>query len=167
MGKNSFTLVEIMVVTGILLTAVGFGTARWGDYTNRRKLADEVKEVMGVMNLASKRAVAGDSGTSCADFQGFQVAVTTAGAYTVRRCCEGACNSAQSTVQETHQLPAGLTFSQPTANTTYLFNKLTQTVTANPSANLTVTVRSTALARCIPLTISPAGLITQQTEVAC
>lgn len=167
MGRNSFTLVEMLVVTGIILVSVGFGTARLGDYTNRRILADEAKEITNVLSQASKRAVAGDSGSACANFQGFQVSVTTTDAYSVRRCCEGACNSAQSTVQETHQLPVGLRFVQPAVNTTYLFNKLNQTVTANPSANLTISVRSTALARCIPLTISPAGLVTQGAEIAC
>lgn len=165
--RAAFTLIEIMVVIGILLASIGFGAARYGDYTNRRRLRDEAKKIMTVMSQASSRAVAGDSSATCADFQGFQVAITTSGSYTVRRCCEGACNSVQSAVQNTQQLPAGLTFSTPATNTTYLFNKLIQGATISPSANQTITVRSTVLARCIPISVSPAGLVTQLPEVSC
>lgn len=166
-NRFGFTLVEMLVVTGIMLLTTGFGVARYNDYTQQRRLNQEAKEFTSVMELASKRAVSGDSTTACADFQGIQVSMAPSGTYTMRRCCEGACNSAQSTVYNTYPLPTGITLSAPTATTTYLFNKLTQTITVNPAANQTVTFRNTVSSRCLSVTVSPAGLINLGTEIAC
>jgi prepilin-type N-terminal cleavage/methylation domain-containing protein len=166
-SNRGFTLVELMVVSGILLVSIGFGSAQYNTYTQQRRLREEVKKMITIMTLAGKRAVSGDSGTGCTDFQGFQIAVTPGGTYTSRRCCESACNSAQSAIASSESLPLGLTFTAPAVNTTYLFNKLNQAVTINPPVNQTITIRNTVLSRCISLTIAPSGLITQTPEVAC
>lgn len=165
--RLGFTLVELMVVTGILLASLGFGITHYNDSIQKRRLNQEVRKLADVMTLASTSATAGNTGTACSDFQGYQVALTTAGAYTLRLCCEAACNTGQSVINATYQTPTGITVSAPTANTTYLFNKLNQTVKIAPAANQTITLRNTVLARCVSLTVPVAGQVTVGAEFAC
>lgn len=172
MGKNSrlraaFTLVEVMVVCGIILISTGLGITRYNDFTQKRLLNQALRQVQDIMSIASAKATAGDSGISCTAFQGYQVAVQTNGTHTLKKCCEATCNAVESTLVSTYYVPTGITVSAPTANTTYLFKKLSQGISANPAANLTVTLRNTALARCVSLTLDVSGVITQGAEVAC
>ncbi|MBI1863467.1 prepilin-type N-terminal cleavage/methylation domain-containing protein [Candidatus Microgenomates bacterium] len=166
-NRRAFTLIELMVVCSILLASVGFGITRYNDTIQKRRLNQEVRKLSDVMSLASTSATAGDSGTACADFNGYQVALTTTGSYTLRLCCEAACNSAQSLVTATYQLPTGITVSAPASDTTFLFNKLNQSITIAPAANQTVTLRNTVLARCVSVTVATAGQITQSAEFSC
>lgn len=165
--RFGFTLVEMLVVTGIMLATTGFGIARYNDYTQQRRLDQEGKKLFSVFELASKRAISGDSTTACADFQGIQVSINPAGTYTMRRCCEGACSSAQSSIYSTTTLPTGITFEDPKATTTYLFNKLTQTMTMNPSTNPNITLRNAMVSKCIILSVTPAGLIDVSAVSSC
>jgi prepilin-type N-terminal cleavage/methylation domain-containing protein len=165
--SRGFTLIEMMVVCGIMLAAMGLGITRYNDYAQKRRLNGQAKQLTDAMKLASVRALSGDAGAACADFQGYQVALTTTGTYTVKKCCEGACTSAQSTSVATYTLPNGIALTAPAANTTYLFNKLDQTVSIAPSANQTITLRNTLISRCISITIPPSGVVDIQNEVAC
>lgn len=165
--RFGFTLVEVLVVTSIMLVTTGFGIARYNDYTQQRRLDHEAKKLVSVFELASKRAISGDSSAACADFQGVQVAITKTGSYTVRRCCEGACTSAQSTIYTSAQLPNGINIAAPPSDATYLFNKLTQAVTINPPTSQTIILQNTLSSKCLTVTVSPVGIIKLGIAAAC
>lgn len=169
MGKNNraYSLIEVLVVCGILLAAYGVVSAQYNTYTQQRKLRDEAKKITSTLNLAGQRAAAGDSGSSCDDYRGFSVTVATTGTYTTRRCCESACSSSQSIIQSQETLPLGLSFLAPATATSYLFKSLTREVTVSPAGNQTITLRNALIGRCISLVVSPSGVITQQAETSC
>lgn len=171
MKKYGFTLIELVISIAIIGILSGYSVNNYTVTKEQRSLEAESKKLQEVLYLASKKASAAETGplAQCANFQGYRVDVTIVNKqYVMRKCCEVACNSAQSTVVQTYNLPAtSFTFSTPPGGTTYLFRTLSQPVLINPPANQTITIRNTAIGKCIPLTFSSVGNIRIGAKVSC
>lgn len=58
--KQSFTLIELIIVIGIITLFSGLSLAAYSDFTETKKLEGETKKFVEVLELAKKKILSGD-----------------------------------------------------------------------------------------------------------
>ncbi len=154
-AKYSFTLIESLVIVAIIIIFTGFSLAYYNNFTEEKKLETEVKKLVDVLELAKKKASAGDLYTPCSDFRGYQVTVISS-SYSLQFCCGDSCGTAI----QTYNFPTNII---STTSKTVIFNPLS----AKTTENSTITVKNTSLSKCVDLTIAASGLITEGAKYSC
>ena len=86
--KSGFTIVEFLVVFGIIGLITTLSIASYNTFTESFKLKNEVQNMIAVFSLAQKRAIAGEDvtaycGSTCS-FDSFVVVYTGSGGYTMQ-----------------------------------------------------------------------------------
>jgi prepilin-type N-terminal cleavage/methylation domain-containing protein len=90
MDKNKgFTLIELIVVIGIVSLFTGISIAKYNENASQLKLRNEAKKLVDVLELAKKKALTGDLlDKNCADFRGYRVIIGS-GNYSLNFNCGG------------------------------------------------------------------------------
>lgn len=60
MLRKGFTLIEILIVTGIIIVITGFSLAAYRNFDETRKLQEVAKQVVGALELTKKDAITGN-----------------------------------------------------------------------------------------------------------
>jgi len=84
--KPSFTLIELIIVIGIITLFSGFSLAMYNDFTETKKLEAETKKFVEVLELAKKKINSGDKPTTCDTLLNYKVTYST-NAYQVFAQC--------------------------------------------------------------------------------
>lgn len=164
MGKNNgFTLLELTIVVSIILLFSAFSIANYTSFNEEKKLEQEAKKIVDTLNLASKKASSGDS--SCIDFRGYQVTFTTLN-YTLQSLCAPPGQGPTPTPVQTQTLPLGLAITPPSPST-ILFKPLTSGTNLSSTATITVKLSTTSQNKCISITVSTIGTVTEEPKVPC
>lgn len=162
MEKNSFTILEILVVVTIISILSGLSLATYNTYTQEKLLETSAQNVVDILELARKKAETSDLGIeasvstplTCTDFSGYQVRSLSLTTYNIYRCCfTGGC---------TQQIQ-----SQPyTTNSTINIKNHIRSITFRPLnagiveiAPYRWTIKNLSLIKCIDIDINASGLI--------
>ena len=118
---KGFTLVELIVVIGIIAILTSFGIASFASYNNRHTLEMAVADVSTMITTARSRSLSQVKPSQCAAqvLSGYQVVIDVlSGEYTLRVLCGNAYTL------ETKKIPEDITFGSD-ATTTIFFPVLT------------------------------------------
>ncbi|MFN4212441.1 MAG: Tfp pilus assembly protein FimT/FimU [Microgenomates group bacterium] len=89
--KNSFTLIELLLVITIISLGIGTGLAMYNSFTEEKKLEMETQKLVDVLELAKKKASSGDIGSyDCSNFSGYRVNIQSL-SYQLLLCCSQSC----------------------------------------------------------------------------
>ncbi len=148
--NHSFTLIELLIVVVTILIFSGFSLAFYNRFTEEKKLEDEARKLVNVLELAKKKASASDVGNySCNNFSGYRVSIQST-SYRFILCCSEDCNInypiQNYNLSSNMQIISGLGNIQ--------FKPLT--TTANQS---NITLKHTSISTCLNISINPAGVI--------
>ncbi|PWU22888.1 hypothetical protein C5B42_04870 [Candidatus Cerribacteria bacterium 'Amazon FNV 2010 28 9'] len=102
-----YTLIELVVVIGIIALLVGGSVAGYSTLNNRQLVLTSGKEVESVMRTAQQRAISGEKPSGCTNLLGYNVtAANGSSAYTLNAICSG-----NTTIKmQSDQLRSGVTF---------------------------------------------------------
>lgn len=159
-AKNSFTLIELLIAVSIILIFSGFSLAFYNKFTEEKKLENEAKKLVDVLELAKKKTSAGDVGNySCDNFFGYHVVIRLK-YYGLRLCCSSGCDTNNSYLIQWYNLPSNMSILS--GDTTIQFKPLTTMFNQN-----TITLRNSSLSRCRNVSISPTGITEIGNEYYC
>ncbi|MCL4375003.1 prepilin-type N-terminal cleavage/methylation domain-containing protein [Patescibacteria group bacterium] len=152
----SFTLVELLIVTAVILLMTGFSLASYNQYTEDRRLDAEANKVVNMLFLAHKKALSGDT-SQCADpaaeLLEYEVSFTASGLQISPSCSHGSADAS------TLNLETDIVFNPVPGSVTFapLSGKI-------PGAGTEVIVYNNKNNRCKKITISAAGVIDTATS---
>lgn len=120
--KKAFTLIELIVVVGIISVVTGFTIASLNSQGSQKLLQGEADKLMNVLSLAQKKAAAGNSTCSSGIFTGYKIVLSTT-SYTLQKCCgtEASCTTEMSYNFES---PVVLSTSPTNSTGSVLFKRL-------------------------------------------
>ena len=146
--SKGFTLIELIVVMGILSIFSGIFLARYNENASQLKLKNEAKKLIDVLELAKKKALTADLfDKNCTDFTGYRVIISS-GSYSL----SFGCASVYSVVQN-YNLLTNITATVGTGN--YNFSPLM--INPNFISN-TIRLKNSAISKCIDILVSPIGI---------
>lgn len=171
MARNKlrgFTIIEFLVVFGIIGVVTTVAIASYNTFTESFKLKDEVQNAVAVLALAQKRAIAGEDVSSDSDcsgktFDSFIVTFTAGAGYTMQgQCVDGVGVKTAYGTAATYSIdPANKNISILDTKTVTL-NKLT----GAPNAADTITLKNTVDSKCTRISIAATGLLSYS-DVTC
>lgn len=181
--KTGFTLIELLVVTSIIVLMSGLSLAYYNDFTNSKNLTNEQEKVDEALELAQKKAITGDlsPASGCVNFVGYSLDIIPASStYKLNFCCnpnpsttkddaDAACVSNNVAI---YTLSNNVTFVAPAVNAKIRFKKLGTGVglTTNDGNGVydgEIILKSAANNKCISITVSASGVITDFPIAAC
>lgn len=109
--STGYTLIEIIIVVGIMGLLVGASIAGFNTLNQRQTVLSAGKEVISIMRTAQQRAIAGiKPENDCDQLLGYAVKATANGAtYTLNSVCDDG-GFIETVEVRSYQLAAGLTF---------------------------------------------------------
>ena len=155
---KGFTLIELIVVIGIVSLFTEIFIARYNENTGQLRLRSEAKKLIDVLELAKKKALTGDLfDKNCSNFTGYRVTITS-NSYLLLF----GCSSVYSTLQS-YNLTTNIAVATGTGN--YNFTPLI----INPVfAFDTIRFKNSVINKCVDVTISPIGIIElNETLISC
>jgi prepilin-type N-terminal cleavage/methylation domain-containing protein len=156
---NAFTIIELLIVTAIILIFASISIAYFNYFTEEKKLENEAKKLINVMDLAKKKASSGDQFGACTDLTGYSVDVG-ASSYVMKGCCTGTCSETIASYSYDPAITA-------TAGTGEIIFSLLSAGT-NLSGTRSVILRNDISDQCITLTIGVNGLVSfDSTKSSC
>ena len=147
-SNKGYTLVEIIVVIGIIGVLSGIGIAKFNTYNQQLILKNQAKKIVEVIELAKKKAVSGNLYQSCSDFQGYRV-VINASSFVLNFNCGGV----YETIQD-YLMTSNVTTIIGTGNLDFL----PLGVGTNLTINL-LRLRNSKIDQCIDISISSIGIV--------
>jgi prepilin-type N-terminal cleavage/methylation domain-containing protein len=88
--KKGFTLIEVLVVVGLLLLTTGGVVSNYNNYNDRQKVKQATLTLKDNLRLAQTSAMSGNKPTGCSgQLTGYQVAFTSSTLYTITALCAG------------------------------------------------------------------------------
>lgn len=157
---SAFTLIELVIVIGIIAIFSGMSLASYVTFNDQKKLEQEAKKFSDVLELARKKTSAGDT-TMCSsaspivpEVNYYSVTFTSTTKYNLTAVCN--VGTAQSF---SYNLPSNIAFSPKPADIS--FQRLNMGLSAGAQ---TITFKHTGLSKCCTVSIDTTGIIT---EVAC
>jgi len=148
---EGFTLIELIVVIGIMAILTSIGLAYFNNFNEEKKITAEVSRLVDVLQLARSKSMANDYSPmpTCTDFSGYQLEITQI-AYNFVFCCSD-CSGANRKLLQSHTLYSTVTVD---AGYTFLFRPLTgQTIGS------TLKIGNNTLNKCAQVDIQNSGLI--------
>lgn len=104
---KGFTLIELVVTTGVILLIAGGVVANYNNYSDNQRLKQAALTLKNNLRLVQTKAASAEKPASgCSEMVGYQVSFTSTSYSIQARCVEGLAGSSTST-----NLPAGITFS--------------------------------------------------------
>jgi len=155
MERNNwaFTLIELIIVLGIIILLSTSTIAFYNNLTELKKLNAEIEKIYHVLNLAYKKTVAGDySNFNCQNFKGYQVLITGSNTYELQINC----NDSFQTIQS-YQLENSINLTS-TSNTIF-FNVLTGYLDNSITSPVTISITNTVISKTKQLQIEKNGKI--------
>jgi len=159
--NTAFTIIELLVVFGIIGIITTISIASYNTFTENYKLKNEVQNSIAVLSLAQKRAtagedVSGEAACSGKTFDSFIVSFTADAGYSMQgRCVDGAGSKTAYGSPLTYTIDAVNKNIVILDTKTVVFNKLT----GAPDAADTIRFKNTAKNECSQISISATGLI--------
>lgn len=143
--NRGFTLIEMLVVLGIMMTTTGIVMVNYNNFNTTEKLKQTSRNLRNDLRFVQTRASAGlkPVGATCTTLRGYLVSFTQYSYRYEAVCSEGLVNPV------TVALPSDVTF--PVSPSSIMFNVLTGT------SNNTVTIPLAAGGRGYELQVSPSG----------
>lgn len=86
MNKKSFTLIELIIVVGIITIFTGISLASYNTFNDQAKLKTETQKFADILELAKKKAASSDSPVAC-QLTSYKVIAGASSSYTFQRCC--------------------------------------------------------------------------------
>ncbi len=168
---KGFTLLELLVVTGIILFFSGLAFASFNFFGEEKKLDEQAKQLVSVLNSAFKKASSGED-PGCNYFQGYRVRIPpAASSYLFQTCCsqDWSCSTQANTLQ-TYNLPSNFTITTNRGSSVnILFKKLASGVVINQDTsinNIIVRICNSNTNKYIPITIESSGLVIEGNKTA-
>ena len=164
---SGFTLLELIIVIGILMIFAVLSLSYYNNYTDGRKLESEAKNFINALTLASKKAQTAEavSIAQCTNsFVGYQVVIDTQipFSYSIRRCCGNLyCNSSNTRFKK-YTSTSNISLLTDTVNN-IIFQKLSSGIVVNQgaiTAPVTITLKNSSLSNnknCVDITIVKTG----------
>ncbi len=89
----SFTLIEIIIIIGILLISTGISLSFYNRFNQETDLEVEVNKITDLINLAKKKSMSYDISQANEDcqFSGFQIFFPSNNQYQLQLCCRNDC----------------------------------------------------------------------------
>lgn len=159
MKQSGFALLELLIVLSIIVVFAGLSLAYYRNFDEQKKLEGEAKQLVDVLNLASKKANVSDISPmlNCSSFLGYRVVIATPTSYELQFNC----GENYSKVQE-YLLKPSMSF--VLAGTSVLFKPLS--AGTNLIIPATTTLKNTAINKCIEIQINTVGTV-QEKSVIC
>lgn len=150
---KSFTLIELLITTTIILIFGGLSLAYYNNFTHERILKQEALKLFNTFELAKKKANSGDlSGKTCSGgFDGYRMEVLSSGYKLWLRC--GGVNVSPAILSYNFVLSNNISISSGAGN--YDFHELNMISTSG-----TIQIKNSAISKCLNITIYPSGVIT-------
>lgn len=154
--KSSFTLIEILVVIGIMLVFLGMTLAQFNGYNETLKLKSEARKLVDTIELARKKSLASDLyDNTCANFNGYQLSLAT-NQYVLSFCCNNVCTTNLKTYNfGSETVNKNISIFAP-ASGTIIFTPL---MTGFQNSVPTIEVKNTLVNKCVVISISPIGIV--------
>ena len=92
--KKAFTLIELLIAVAVVMLISAITFPKYNDFTERKRLESEAKQLVDVLELAKKKSMSSDLYKTCSNFGGYKVDVLS-NSYTLNFIC----NSVSQTVQ--------------------------------------------------------------------
>ncbi len=162
--KKGFTLIEIIIVVGIISIIIGGSVRIYSNTIAERQLDKQADGLMNILQSAKDRSVARDISPltplpGCTNFVGYSVFIQSNGVFEERILCDLA-----STTLDQHSItnvvfnslspsPMQLTF-------TYPYGSL-------DTATRLITIKSDRIDRCITITVPQLGPLNKSDMIAC
>lgn len=155
--NHGYTLIEILVVLGIVTILSGFGIARYNTFTQQLILKNQAKKIVDVIELAKKKATSADLYQDCSDFQGYQV-VINANTFLMNFNCGGTYTTIQN-----YSMTSNVAVTSGTGS----LNFLPLGIGTNLAIN-SLRLKNSKTDQCIDISISPIGIINiDETLIGC
>ncbi|MBI3396851.1 prepilin-type N-terminal cleavage/methylation domain-containing protein [Candidatus Woesebacteria bacterium] len=106
---KGFTLIEILVVLGLVGLMTLIGTANLREYQRRQLVAAAVKQFSGDLSYARQLALTGKKPAGCGVLDGYDVKYVSSTAYSIMGLCDG--NVEKSIGRDSNTLPNSATAS--------------------------------------------------------
>lgn len=168
--QRAFTLLEILLVVFIIAIFSGMSLPYFNSNTNLKKLDQEAKQLIDVIELAKAKASAGESNiVGCTVFKGYQVVFDNpATQYRLRACCATSeaqvCDLPQDI--QIYKVQPGITYTfsanlnSPTNYIHFSNLKLGTTLTSNALIGVT----NANINKCIRVTVDKIGLVSESAK---
>lgn len=147
MMRKGYTLIELIIVIGIVAIIFTFGYTNFQDYSRQQTLLAAVRTVQTDLKSTQESAIAGNKPSSCVSYlNGYQFSVDSSTSYSISANCTPNVNIAVKQVA----LPSGITISSPNPNPIF-FKALAQgtNIASGGSATIVVTQTLTGKTRTI------------------
>lgn len=171
MKINGFTMLEMLVVLGIILLITGATIATFNTQSIDKQLQAESSKLADVFDLARKKASSADAATTCSTsnwkFTGYRVVVTAPSSYILQLCCDATADGVGCTNPQ--QIASyvinnsSITFQN---SGTPRFKPLSEGADLTGLASGAITVKS-SINKCIDVTVSSTGIVDTTTPVSC
>lgn len=166
--QRAYSLLEILLVVFIIAVFSGMALPYFNNSTNNKKLEQEAKRLIDVIELAKAKASAGESDIpGCEIFRGYRILFDNPPTqYRLRTCCSNFANPAilcSFSVDKFYKVQTGMsyTFSPnlATPNNFIHFSNIKHGTTLTSSGVIKIT--NASINKCIPITVDPLGLVTE------
>ncbi len=160
-SSSGFTLIELVVVLGIITLVIGISIASYGNFNSQEHLKTEANKLVSVIDLAVRKTTSSDisSVASCTDFIGYQINFTSPTTYSLEVCCNVTCSPATSVASYTLLDTSIGIVSDATVVHFNPFMKNTWRKGASLVDSYTIKLTSSTTNQCIEVTVYNTGLV--------
>lgn len=168
--QNGYSLLEILLVIFIIALFSGISLPYFNASTSTKKLDQEAKQLIDVIELAKAKASAGESNIAgCTIFKGYRVVFDTPPSpptqYRLRACCASTpaqlCDIPQDIQIYTIQPGMAYTFSANLASPTNYIHFSNLKLGTTLSGNGIIRITNASINKCIRVTVDRIGLVTE------
>ncbi|MDO8498061.1 MAG: type II secretion system protein [bacterium] len=182
-----FTFIELIIVMVIIGIFAGVAIPNYGNFVSQNQLDKETKKVLEILDIARKKAVSAEKTDKCSgEVLGYKVNQYSATQLQIKIFCSSYSDPTYDHIVDTYTLGnngvsvSSFNVGSPLRSIDYVvFKRLTEGISIpNPaggndvllsSETVTITIKSVNLSteNCVPITISPAGLIEEGVKITC
>lgn len=165
--KRAFTLIELLIAVTIIMMFAGLAIPAYNNFNQELKLKKNARQIATIMELARKKTISSEliptpqvtPPTYCTEFQGYRVEIG-AGSFNLMYGCAGVYTPVQAyDFEDNISVTAG--------GGNYDFSPSASGISLNVAVDTTITVRNAANTKCIDITISPNGLLSEDSPYSC
>lgn len=167
--QRAFSILEILLVIFIIALFSGFALPYFNSSTSTKKLDQEAKQLIDVIELAKAKASAGQADIpGCTIFKGYQVYFDDpATQYRLRACCGAVptdlCTFSQDIQLYKTQPDMTYAFSGSLASSNFIhYSNLTLGTTL--ASNGIIIITNTTINKCVKITVDKIGLVTEDLQ---
>ncbi len=168
--RKGFTIIELVMVFVVIAIFTGMTLPYFNSSTTSKKLEQEAKQIVDVIELAKSKAMAADVSNvpGCTTFRGYEVFFDNPlTSYRLRACCSDAgspdalCSAFQDLqvypIQSGQTIVLSANLASPNNFIHFVNLKLGTTL----SSNATIKVQNASISKCIRITVDKIGLVSE------